>query len=261
MKTATFDSNVWRRVVSPHRFPQDPAGPAIQAIYTAIREGQLAGFIAETVLTLEAVKRAVRRDFLDEYTPSVDVVERPGSPGLTFGVQIGPDSSAWPGMHPMLLQHFSDALSLGMQVLRAPRIGGIVNPEIDPNCYVKESPEDATQRQERTFEAMRRIEARGAGIATVQRLMAVVAPGQVWHTALSRVPESQIQRFADAIAEWADGDAVAAHIGYGCDYFVTEDKAESAGSAATLAPGNRSWLSADFGVQFVTTRELAAQLT
>lgn len=66
--------------------------------------------------------------------------------------------------------------------------------------------------------------------------------------------------FARAIAEWADGDSVAAHVAYKNDVFCTEDKGKSAGGKSILDESNRCWLQETYGVTFATIRELAEQV-
>jgi hypothetical protein len=41
------------------------------------------------------------------------------------------------------------------------------------------------------------------------------------------------------VSEWADGDAVAAHIAYGNDIFCTQDQGKSAGGPSILDEGIR----------------------
>ena len=64
-----------------------------------------------------------------------------------------------------------------------------------------------------------------------------------------------------AIAEWADADSIAAHVGYGIDLFCSEDQGKSAGGISLiLDAANRAWLTATYGVQFATLTELAAMV-
>ena len=60
-----------------------------------------------------------------------------------------------------------------------------------------------------------------------------------------------------AVAEWADGDSVAAHIGYGIDFFCTEDSGKSAGANSIFNVENRAWLNQHFDVKIITLSELA----
>jgi hypothetical protein len=63
-----------------------------------------------------------------------------------------------------------------------------------------------------------------------------------------------------ALAEWADGDSIAAHYGYSNDLFCTEDFGKGASTASALDDANRKWLSETFAIQFVTLAELAAMV-
>jgi hypothetical protein len=58
----------------------------------------------------------------------------------------------------------------------------------------------------------------------------------------------------------ADGDAVAAHIAFGNDYFCTEDQGKSARGASIFDAANRAWLKATYAVKFVTMQELVELL-
>jgi hypothetical protein len=62
------------------------------------------------------------------------------------------------------------------------------------------------------------------------------------------------------IAEWADGDAIAAHIAYGNDYFCTRDAAKKAGPTSILSARNREWLLREYGARVIAPGDLAAIL-
>lgn len=63
-----------------------------------------------------------------------------------------------------------------------------------------------------------------------------------------------------SIAEWADGDSVAAH--YSCDIYIfcSEDFGRTA-KRSVLDGVNRCWLQEQFGIRFATLGELAAILS
>jgi hypothetical protein len=64
----------------------------------------------------------------------------------------------------------------------------------------------------------------------------------------------QVER---AVSEWADGDSIVAHYGYGFDLFCSKDFGKGASGPSVLDCANRKWLSEEFGIRFVTLRELA----
>ena len=59
----------------------------------------------------------------------------------------------------------------------------------------------------------------------------------------------------------AAGDAVAAHYGYGNDFFCTRDLAKAAGPNSVMSQTNRQWLASDFKITFVTPEQLANTIT
>jgi len=80
----------------------------------------------------------------------------------------------------------------------------------------------------------------------------------LWFQGLRRAKSNgERQKVAKAVAEWADGDSVAAHYGYGIKLFCSEDFGSGASKASVLDPDNRAWLTGTFGIQFVTMAQLA----
>jgi hypothetical protein len=67
-----------------------------------------------------------------------------------------------------------------------------------------------------------------------------------WRDALDQPSSNQEnEKIADAVGEWADEDALAAHYGYSNDYFCTEDLGKSAIKVfgqSILDPAHRTWL-------------------
>lgn len=72
--------------------------------------------------------------------------------------------------------------------------------------------------------------------------------------------KSERKKVAEAIREWADGDSVAGHYGFGMQLFCTEDSGRNGTGPSVLDNNNRNWLSNEFGLKFVTLAELAAQI-
>jgi hypothetical protein len=129
------------------------------------------------------------------------------------------------------------ALDLGMRILSAPRAGStrILGGEL----YASDTHESTRLTRYQSIAAA--IEARGLGYAR-----------------LSKVATSGSRK--RAVAEWADGDSVAAHHGYANDLFCTEDRAVRAGRDSILHPAHRGWLRRVYGVEFVNIAELAKLL-
>lgn len=62
------------------------------------------------------------------------------------------------------------------------------------------------------------------------------------------------------IAEWADGDLIAAHIGEGLDIICTNDIAGGNDTKSVFSSLHRKWLSDDYSCKFLTPKELAEML-
>jgi hypothetical protein len=131
------------------------------------------------------------------------------------------------------------ALDLGMRILSAPRADS--TRILTPDVYATNA--DESTRLERYATIAAAIEARGLGYAR-----------------MSKVAKSDPKKFARAVAEWADGDSVAAHHSYANDLFCTQDRAVRAGRHSVLHPANRGWFRRVYGVEFVTLSELAKRL-
>ncbi len=121
---------------------------------------------------------------------------------------------------------------------------------LDTTIFVRESPERASQRQQRQIDVFANIDARGVGKAAFD-----AAGG--WKL----LPDAPVydKRFVKACAEWADGELVCAHVGYQNDILCTNDCAVNAG-ASIFDPQNRKWLTDHYGVAFRKIDELAAEI-
>jgi hypothetical protein len=153
-----------------------------------------------------------------------------------------------------------------MRVLSAPRIGGVRID--DPKCdlYLIDPDEAAlSMRLERYETIAAAIEARGLGFSRVLEVAGMLARrasvSENWYVSLRRANNpSEINKVARAIAEWADGDSIAAHHAYAADLFCTEDRAKKAGRNSVMHPAHRAWLRRAYGVKLVSIAELAAVL-
>ena len=125
---------------------------------------------------------------------------------------------------------------------------------------------DLIARSARTHEVDAVLLRRGLGRARVVQLGLDYsnrdgASGEIWMQGIGRArDDTERKAVHKAINEWADGDAVAAHVGYGNDLFCTNDLGKGAGERSVLHPKNRAWLQSDYGIVFVTTLELAQRL-
>jgi hypothetical protein len=116
---------------------------------------------------------------------------------------------------------------------------------------------------DKAHEVSRAIEARGLGFAQVTGVGKRLSndPARAWFSALDSARDIHEERAIErALAEWADGDAIAAHIAYGLDVFCSADVGNSNAANSILDPTNRKWLTDTFGVKFMTFDELLSSL-
>jgi len=254
----TFDSNVWRPLVSPSVFSNDPDVSHFDVIRQAMIRKAVSGFLGEAVFTLEAIRRLDRKQFFGKYKADVKTITKitdENSVGMNF--TVGPSQTSHAKNNPYLEKHFNDARPLGFKLLRTPRIAGIVNVDLKPEDYAGDERMPIEKRLERFGQIAREIESKGCGISHIKSLGHKHTKNGVWIDGIKAAPQADEKPIAEAIAEWADADALAAHYGYGNDYFCTRDTAKAAGVSSVMSASNRQWLHNDFGVIFVTPGDLA----
>ena len=251
-------------MVRPDKFPKDPRNAEFRALNQAVRDGEIAGFIVETVATLEGVKRSDRAAYLCGVRPNVSVVENEQDGTIKVSFQIGPKPNHHPGIAPILEDRVREALALSFKLLKVPRIEQPSPPITQEEAnYPAQTSADKGKRLDRTFAALREIEPRGVGKQQIEALGSTISKrvGRAgpWWANLDRATQAEISQIASAVGEWADADSIAAHIGYQNELFCTEDQGITAGSSI-LNDANRGWLSNKYGIRFVTLAELASML-
>jgi len=264
----TFDTNALDRVVRPERYPKDLRQHAFKKIHKALKDGRIKGFFSETVLTLEGIQKIDRADVFDSTKILTDIKEEKAANGESGRVKVVLTAlqPARRQLHPEVVKRIRSAIQLGLRGMKIPRNGMIDIEDPSGKFFVQQSETEMAQRQQKTFEAARAIEKRNVGMTKVRQLGAKFGSrdgvSEPWYRSLVRAKdvheENQVKR---AISEWADGDSIAAHIGYGNEFFCTEDKGRTGGVSSIFDEKNRVWLAETYGVRFVTLPELAEQLT
>jgi hypothetical protein len=250
----TFDSNVWQMVADPSLARNGPHLADYEKVHAAIKTRKIEGLICETVGTLEVVRRRERKDYFTAMHSNVDVKADVQSDQVLMSINVNTNHDQHPGLPDILKKRLELALSLGMKLMRAVRMG-IPAPStfLDLSLYADENDvPTAAARDNHWGEIVGEIEARGVGGGVIAKLDKSIRG--------SALDAQTGREFVRAVSEWADGDAVAAHIAYGNDIFCTQDQGKSAGGPSILDEENRLWLSSTYGVAFATISGLAAQL-
>lgn len=256
----TFDSNTWRMVASPDKFSSNPIIADYRKIRKAIDDGRVLAYLSETIFTLEDVSRKERKDFLSTYSSSIATSEVDSSDD-TMGVSmsIGPNPAAVRTNTGHLKNHFEDAMEAGFRIVRFPRIGGLVNKDVE-NVRFKLAGQELSNYHDRAFEAGRNIEALNAGFEKILSIANKYAPNKGLSAGIAAAPEHEWGIIASAVAEWADGDSVAMHIGMQNDHFCTLDNAVSGGAQSVFSAANLAILKNQYGFTIISPTDLAKLL-
>ncbi len=253
-----FDSNVWQIVTNPDDFINDPSLLSFRKIHQAIVDKKIEPFLSETIFTIEAINKIERQEFFS--SPKAKIYNEKeynedGKIHLKFIICSSEKDAIEFNGRPILKKYFYKATELGFKIVRFPRIGGIINKEVDTFIFKQEG-EDLQKYLDKVFEVGNKIEDIGAGIIQIKEIgNQFVATN--WFEGIKKTPQSYRKKIAKAIAEWADGDSVAISISLGCDYFCTRDKAKGAGSKSILSKQNLIWLNKEYGFKTINPEELA----
>ena len=259
----TFDTNTAAKLVTAYRARRDgnwakygdlPEG----VILTAIEDGRVVPFATNVSLDLEGIPKAERKAYFSAFgfTSSEEISTSPNQ--YVFNLKAG--STHEVRIHEIQENRYTDFVNLGGKFLNHSRIG---QERLSP--IVHENLADdvlfaVKERLDRTSMISREIEGWGCGIAWIKAIGHELDPAVPWFKALGRAAVDFDDRVANAISEWADGDAVSAHYGYGNDVFCTNDRASGAGAASVFSAANRKRLSQDYSVALCDLTEVQAML-
>lgn len=176
--SVTFDTNTLDKAARPERHPKDPAQANFQKVHEALRTGRLRGFVSETVVTLEGIKRADRaRVFGSTYLAARHTEPEVQPDGMVVH-RVNLETTQ-PHRHPFMKKmraalppRYVSASTFRLRhALQLPRID---DPE--KTIYVYEDDEQALEtRLDRFFNAARAIAARGFGMVLITKIAARLA--------------------------------------------------------------------------------------
>jgi hypothetical protein len=240
----TFDSNVWENIV-------DEAKRATQEVYRrlyeAIKGGVIAPFFFEGIAVQESIPKGKRKEYVGGYKAPLSIQVNGEPPHVTKG-------SDFPEITEYLRHQISNALKIGFKFITFRRMGA-VRLDITPEYFAPNEVYPLKERLARSCRCARFVDSLGAGKARLHsRLAGDASIGIVEQTA--RDTSLSEKQYAKDFAEWVDGDAIAAHYGYGIDYFCTNDKARGAGGASVFSSSNLEKLREEFGLNVVSPQEL-----
>jgi hypothetical protein len=260
----TFDTNALTGAVTPDLCIPHTDHAACVAVHEALKSGHITGYFSEAVVTLDVLGKEDKVAVVG----GARIESESSSKGpSTFTISIG---TRWPktGINQISLDLVRTAQSLGMKALIGPRhLGNSLSVHGFGETFYENLlfPADL-ERASKTNEVDAALAQRGLGRTRAVELGVEYSKrddssGECWMQGLGRARNDTERRGAHrAINEWADGDAIAAHIGYGNDLFCTHDKGGRSRQRSSLHPSHRAWLRSGYGVEFVTLSGLADRL-
>lgn len=260
----TVDTNVLTGVVTPDWCKPHADHAACIAAHNGVKFGRIAGYFSESVVTLDVLRKIDKVAVVG----GAKIASESRSDGpYRVNISVG---TRWPSapINPISINLISLAQSLGMRALIGPRHLGNSLPAQRGVDLIYEKlvfPADI-DRANKINEVDLALAQRGLGRSRAVALGVEWSKrdgesGETWMQGLGRARnETERRTVHRAVNEWADGDAIAAHVGYGNDFFCTHDKGSGSGRQSALHPSNRLWLQSAYGVEFVTVFELAGRL-
>jgi hypothetical protein len=265
--TTTFDTNTLDSVVWPET-AQRKNKEAASVVRAAIEDGRVRGFFSETVITLEGIHRDDRSEILGKTRVVIEASangENHHGRSVDFKFSVGSKHIRKP-LHGKSLERVQKALELGMLPLQTVALFTRYHDDRFPLFRPPGGHTELLRCMDKvnalTIEIMKRglgqAVARDLGLQLSERRDDLAQP-ELWHQGLGRARgKTELKKVARATREWADGDSVGAHHGFGIQLFCTEDQGRSGRSV--LGHDSRKWLNEEFGIEFVTLAELAERV-
>lgn len=248
-----FDSNIYRKVLESN-------GEHFSIIHEAIKTGKIKGFLSEVIFQIEAIKKADRNKFFDGSKASSFCSEETDENGnIRINTCISRNYNDFPQGSNKVPEYLTEADSLGIKIVRNSRIG-FPKSIVPENMFLKINDEkDFHRKNNKRGDVCNEIENMGCGISHIRKLSPKGTPlCKILESAVKKQDENVV---AKAFAEWADGDAIASCIGYGIDYFCTEDNGKAAGTYSVCAPANKTHLESLFPIKFISVQGLLNIIT
>jgi hypothetical protein len=260
---STFDTNTLDRVVRPWRYDGEGDHAAYVAVHQALKGGQIRGYFSEAVVALDGIERW---DKVDMVSAGRVVSESRATGRYSAQLSVG---RRWPAkpINPQFEDGIEAALDLDLRPLIGPRPIGdslAVREFVQRGLYEPLGVgAELAARADRTHAVDTALRVRGLGRQRAINLgrdysARAGETGEFYQQGLGRArDDSERKKVLKTINEWADGEAIAAHVGYGHELFCSHDFAGDSRGPSVLHPDHRAWLAATFDVAFFTVAQLA----
>jgi hypothetical protein len=251
----TLDSNVWEKMICPNyeEFQSDPKVSIYKKLNKYISLHNVQFVLSSTVFSLESIRKGERQSFFSNYTPDIRIIDdwNEKTHEMHLEISIGPNDSSFPVLNEYLLQRGEIAFKSGFKLIQVPRVGMPIPPFAKPNILPL-----SNEQNEKISVVCQLIEEQlSSGYFWIQKIFEKYNLQDSFNS-IRNLPECEEKSIAKATAEWADGDSIAAHIGYGGDYFCTNDQGGQAGINSVMHHDNIAILASHFGLKVVSPEQL-----
>ncbi|WP_372834437.1 hypothetical protein, partial [Pontibacterium sp.] len=240
---------VWEIIVDEEK--RLSSDPIYTTLFELIESKEIEAYFFEGLATMETVHKKDRKDYIGSYRSGFSMAVD-GETVTSF------EGSGSPIVSEYLKKTIPKALELGFRLTRMPRIGAPML-EISDEFKAEDKKYELGERLDRSFKCGRFIESLGAGKGDLMNQLGGSDGGVIQKT--KEDTSITDKKYAKAVGEWVDGDALAANYGYGIDFFCTNDRASGAGRSSIFHADNLSQLESKFPVNVVSPEELLRRLS
>ena len=169
----TFDTNTIEKAARPERCDRNPLHPQYLKVHQAIVDGRIKGFFSETIITLEGIQKADRAAVLGSttMTQSEQITEHPQTRETVVATIFTVSDPLRQPLHPEVKARIAAARTLGMRLLKAPRLGGTNINDPDGTIFAAEADEAALDARLRLYQSvLRELDSRSVGFVLVKQL-------------------------------------------------------------------------------------------
>ncbi len=248
-----FDTNVYNRIFDE---PQ-------RDIYRKIIDKTIEPYISETIFTLEGIQRKDRKEVLSKQKAKIDSNIESENSEFKMTLKICSSKKSHISLTDQQKKRLFIAESLGFKILLTFRLAGFINTEL-MSLYSRMIMKHENNENETFATCARYIEDK---LFAGKFILAKDLSHRYSSTNFSenikklmndkKVGNNKIAKF---IAEWSDGDSIAAAVAYGMDYFCTNDQAKSANFNSVFLECNRMSIEKEFGIKIVSAQELVSKM-
>lgn len=253
----TFDSNVLPQFINCEN-KEDTSRDV--KLLRHIQNCKIIPYICEIAITLESITNDERADFWENYQPNYDFDEEIAPTGkIEAKISMGPSPKKHPGLPKPRMMALEKAVELNFKLLCMTNVGTVRCNEIPGELY-ESVDESFHEYAEYLAKFSNYVTSQGWGRSWYDNFCKKYNINGVLE-APKKIPESERGNFSKAIAEWVDGDSLAAHYASGNKYFCTSDQGGEAGSQSVFYPDNLRSLEQTFGIEVVTPEQLLTKLS